>query len=100
MSRPLGFFVPYQEDDGANGSYAKFCNIRQFIPLSAIETIFKVNGGYWTIRTLAGNEYSCGYDEEEGYPEAIVIEELRDVGIADMEEMEELKKRRKQKDKQ
>ena len=86
MSRPLGFYVPYHEDDGAKGDYAEILNMAQFIPLTAIETIYQVNGGYWKLRTLSGNTYSFGAMDESGVPYVPVIDKL--TGVADAEEME------------
>ena len=84
MSRPLGFYVPYHEDDGAKGDYAESLNMAQFIPLTAIETIYQVNGGYWKLRTLSGNTYSFGAMDESGVPDVPVIDKL--VGVFDAEE--------------
>ena len=85
MGRPLGFYVPYQEDDGtfgsAKGSYGRDIAKEQFIPLTAIETIYQVNGGYWRLRTLAGNTYDFGTMDDDISPDIPVIEEL--IGVAD-----------------
>jgi hypothetical protein len=85
MSRPFGFYVPYQEDDGAfgsaKGSYGRDIAKTQFIPLTAIETIYQVNGGYWRLRTLAGNTYDFGSMDDDMTPNIPAIEEL--IGVFD-----------------
>lgn len=82
MSRPLGFYVPYQEDDNADGDFGNKFAKTQFIPLTAIETLYQVNGGYWKLRTLAGNTYGFGtMDDDDITPDTPVIEEL--VGVCD-----------------
>lgn len=73
--------MPYQEDDGANGDYGKTIAKEQFIPLSAIETIYQVNGGYWRLRTLAGNTYDFGSMDDDMTPDTPAIEEL--IGVVD-----------------
>lgn len=81
MSRPLGFYVPYQEDDEADGIYGKMIVKTQFIPLTAVETIYQVNGGYWRLKTLSGHTYDFGVMDDDMSPDTPAIEEL--TGVCD-----------------
>lgn len=84
MSRPLGFYVPYCEDDCADGAYSRLFAKEQFIPLTAVETIYQVNGGYWELRTISGRTYSFGTLDDGISPDVPTITEL--VGVCDATE--------------
>ena len=82
-SRLLGFHVLYQKNDfglgEAKGSDGKKFVKTQFIPLTAVEIIYQVEGGYWRLKTLAGNTYYFGTLEDGVTPKTPTIEELSSV---------------------